>query len=168
MQEQHVRLPHPGRPQGSRPNTAPPPPLRYTEQRESSYSRGERGEDVEGGPLWSPVRAHHISSPYLNGIDPGGRPALPRSAEGLSDVVKERNESLFTRCERTRAARGGSRDPTQRDGAYVRSQSGHHWALSQATPRNGTCAAQSDPRTPFPESQALASWLAGATRSLPR
>src|SRR5438874_11918334 len=44
-------------PQGPLPNAAPPPPLRYTEQRGSEYSRGERGEDVEGGPLWSPVRA---------------------------------------------------------------------------------------------------------------
>src|SRR6266852_5288395 len=93
---------------------------------------------------------------------------LQRSAEELSDVIEERNESLFTRYERTRAASSGSRDPTQRDCPCVGSQSGDHWALSQATPRNGTCAAQSHPRTPFPESQALASWLAGATRSLPR
>ncbi|MFL5586291.1 MAG: TaqI-like C-terminal specificity domain-containing protein, partial [Ktedonobacteraceae bacterium] len=46
-----------GRPQGPPPNAAPPPPLRYTEQRGSEYRRGEWGEDVEGGPLWSPVRA---------------------------------------------------------------------------------------------------------------
>jgi len=57
-----VEWPPDGRLQG-------PPPLRYMEQRESSYSRGERGEDVEGGPLWSPVRTHHISSAYLNGIE---------------------------------------------------------------------------------------------------
>ena len=44
-------------------------------QGDSPYSRGERGEDVVGGPLWSPVRAHHISSPYLNGIGPCGRPS---------------------------------------------------------------------------------------------
>src|SRR3989440_438142 len=39
----------------------------YTANRPTKtvYSRGERGEDVEGGPLWSPVRAF-----YLNGIGP--------------------------------------------------------------------------------------------------
>ena len=35
------------------------------------YRRGERGEDVEGGPLWSPVRTF-----YLNGIGPRGRPSM--------------------------------------------------------------------------------------------
>ncbi|MFL5592118.1 MAG: hypothetical protein ACJ8DI_31320 [Ktedonobacteraceae bacterium] len=33
---------------------------------DSSYRRGERGEDVGSGPSWSPVRAHHrLSSPSL-------------------------------------------------------------------------------------------------------
>src|SRR5438477_7846403 len=38
------------------------PPLRNTEQQRSEYSRGEGGEDAEGGPLWSPVPVHHRST----------------------------------------------------------------------------------------------------------
>src|SRR5947209_371329 len=40
------------------------------------YSRGGGGRDAGLGPLWPPVRAHHhLSSPYLKGIGPCGRPA---------------------------------------------------------------------------------------------
>src|SRR3954453_16330156 len=47
----------------------PPPPLRYTKLSRTapSYSRGERGEERRGGPLWSPV-------PYLQWI--GDKPYL--------------------------------------------------------------------------------------------
>ena len=45
-------------------------------QGDSPYSRGEWGEDVVGGPLWSPVRCS-FSSPYLKGIvrSPGSHPS---------------------------------------------------------------------------------------------
>ena len=62
-----------------------PPSLQYTEQRGSEYRRGKRGEDVEGGPLWSPVRVHHISSFYLNGIAPCGCPVDGCPASGNMD-----------------------------------------------------------------------------------
>src|SRR5579863_7788548 len=51
-----------GRPQGSPPriHSTPAPTIRRKYAREagasSVYRRGERGEDVGGGPSWSPVR----------------------------------------------------------------------------------------------------------------
>src|SRR6266702_534732 len=74
-----------GRPQWPPPNAAPPPPLRYTEQRGSEYSRGERGEDVEGGPLWSPVRCLHPSAggcPASGDMDDQGQPAHSYHSKG--------------------------------------------------------------------------------------
>src|SRR5437660_3363915 len=47
-----------GQPQGPHPHVHILPCPYYTRalRANTSYSRGEWGEDVEGGPLWSPVR----------------------------------------------------------------------------------------------------------------
>jgi hypothetical protein len=47
-----------GQPPGPHPHVhiLPCPYYTRTVRADSSYSRGERGEDVGGGPLWSPVR----------------------------------------------------------------------------------------------------------------
>ena len=67
-----------GQPQGPHPHIHIHPCPYYTRawRADSPYSRGERGEDVEGGPLWSPVRCLH-PSPYLKGIgrSPGSHPS---------------------------------------------------------------------------------------------
>src|SRR5881227_1089537 len=56
-----------GQPQGPHPHVHILPCPYYTRhwRADSPYSRGERGEDVVGGPLWSPVRCLY-SSPYLD------------------------------------------------------------------------------------------------------
>ena len=52
-----------GQPQGPHPHVHIHPCPYYTRawRADSPYSRGERGEDVGGGPLWSPVRCLHPS-----------------------------------------------------------------------------------------------------------
>src|SRR5437588_6807713 len=57
------------------------------------------GEDVDVGmgPLWLPVRAHHhISSPYLNGIVPCGRPGSQfNTLRNNSHPLAPEREGLF-------------------------------------------------------------------------
>ena len=57
-----------GQPQGPLPHVHILPCPYYTRawRGDSSYRRGERGEDVVGGPLWSPVRCpvHILPRPY--------------------------------------------------------------------------------------------------------
>ena len=53
-----------GQPQGPHPHLhiLPCPYYTWPWGAASSYSRGERGEDVVDGPLWSPVPFHHRST----------------------------------------------------------------------------------------------------------
>ena len=49
-----------GQPPGPHPHVhiLPCPYYTRTVRADSPYSRGERGEDAGGGPLWSPVRCY--------------------------------------------------------------------------------------------------------------
>ena len=62
-----------GQPQGPHPHvpSSPAPTIHGRDLSASSYSRGERGADGKGGPLWSPVRCLRPSL-YLKCI--GGQP----------------------------------------------------------------------------------------------
>src|SRR5256714_1984703 len=62
-----------GQPQGPHPHvpSSPAPTIHGRDLSASSYSRGERGADGKGGPLWSPVRCLRPSL-YLKCI--GGKP----------------------------------------------------------------------------------------------
>ena len=62
-------VPQTGLPQGPHPHVhiLPCPYDTRPWQGDSPYSRGERGEDAGGGPLWSPVRCLHPYSHLLIG-----------------------------------------------------------------------------------------------------
>ncbi len=66
-----------GQPQGPHPHVHILPCPYHTRpwQGDSPYSRGERGEDAGGGPLWSPVRCLH-PSPSLKCIGAYPRPGM--------------------------------------------------------------------------------------------
>jgi len=54
-----------GQPQGPHPHVhiLSCPYDTWAERTDSPYSRGERGEDAVGGPLWSPVQLSYMCLP---------------------------------------------------------------------------------------------------------
>ncbi len=65
-----------GQPQGPSPHVHILPCPYYTRpwRTDSPYSRGERGEDVGGGPLWSPVRCPFYTHSLFAMYCPKDRP----------------------------------------------------------------------------------------------
>jgi hypothetical protein len=81
----------------------------------------------------------HNGARWKGTTDPArAESVLERDAEGLSDVVCWRDESLFGRLTPTHLASGRSRPSPGRDCGGFSDFSGHDQALPQATPRNRT------------------------------
>src|SRR6266496_6278536 len=83
-----------GQPQGPHPHVHILPCPYYTRPwwADSLYSRGERGEDAGGGPLWSPVRCpFYTHLPICNVLAfVVARPVSARCIGGNCDVAFKR------------------------------------------------------------------------------
>ena len=93
---------------------------------------------------------------------------LERLAEGLSQVIYCRHESLFTRFERKSTARGRPGQIPARDCEHVWRLPGDAQTLSEATTRDGKRPPQADSRAALQETRASGGRAGGSTESAHR